>query len=113
MKHLKAANRKAVAVTAVVEKSAVKKEVEEDVVGMAQPIGCTTIFNPGWEANSWGGASSMCAPMEADLLSCANLCWWPAQVPDSLQNSPEWAKGCSSMNQEDWRNLDVVFPKIE
>ena len=113
MKHLKAANRKAVAVTAVVEKSATKKEVEEDVVGMAQPVGCTTIFNPGWEANSWGGASSMCAPMEADLLSCANLCWWPAQVPDSLQNSPEWAKGCSGMNQEDWRNLDVVFPKVE
>ena len=117
MKHLKAANRKAEAVKATVEKAAVQKgvvqEVVEDVVGMAQPIGCTTIFNPGWEANPWGGASSMCAPMEADLLSCANLCWWPAQVPDSLQSSPEWAKGCSGMNQEDWRNLDVVFPKID
>lgn len=117
MKHLKAANRKAEAVTTFVEKANVKKEarqeVVEDVVGMAQPVGCTTIFNPGWEANPWGGVSSMCAPMEADLLSCANLCWWPAQVPDSLQNSPEWAKGCSGMNQEDWRNLDVVFPKVD
>ena len=117
MKHLKAANRKAEAVKAIVEKAAVQKgvvqEVVEDVVGMAQPVGCTTIFNPGWEANPWGGVSSMCAPMEADLLSCANLCWWPAQVPDSLQNSPEWAKGCSGMNQEDWRNLDVVFPKLD
>ncbi len=117
MKHLKAANRKAEAVKATVEKAAVQKEgvpeVVEDVVAMAQPIGCTTIFNPGWEANPWGGVSSMCAPMEADLLSCSNLCWWPAQVPDSLQNSPEWAKGCSGMNQEDWRNLDVVFPKID
>ena len=117
MKHLKAANRKAEAVKATVEKAAVQKgvvqAVVEDVVGMAQPVGCTTIFNPGWEANPWGGVSSMCAPMEADLLSCANLCWWPAQVPDSLQNSPEWAKGCSGMNQEDWRNLDVVFPKID
>ena len=117
MKHLKAANRKAEAVKATVEESAVQRgvvqELVEDVVGMAQPGGCTTIFNPGWEANPWGGVSSMCAPMEADLLSCANLCWWPAQVPDSLQNSPEWAKGCSGMNQEDWRNLDVVFPKID
>ena len=110
MKHLKAANSKARAVTASVIQAT---STEEDVIGMAQPIGCTTIFNPGWEANPWGGASSMCAPMEADLLSCANLCWWPAQVPDSLQNAPEWAKGCSGMNQEDWRNLDVVFPKID
>ncbi len=110
MKHLKAVNSKARAVTASVTQAAAP---EEDVIGMAQPIGCTTIFNPGWEANPWGGASSMCAPMEADLLSCANLCWWPAQVPDSLQNAPEWAKGCSGMNQEDWRNLDVVFPKTD
>lgn len=110
MKHLKAANSKARAVTASVAQAT---STEEDVIGMAQPIGCTTIFNPGWEANPWGGASSMCAPMEADLLSCANLCWWPAQVPDSLQNAPEWAKGCSGMNQEDWRNLDVVFPKAD
>ena len=78
MKHLKAVNSKARAVTASVTQAAAP---EEDVIGMAQPIGCTTIFNPGWEANPWGGASSMCAPMEADLLSCANLCWWPAQVP--------------------------------
>lgn len=118
MKHLKAANRKAQAVNAAVNaqeagRPAAKLEVVEDVIGMAQPIGCTTIFNPGWEANPWGGASSMCAPMEADLLSCANLCWWPAQVPDSLQNAPEWAKACSGMNQEDWRNLDVVFPKLD
>ena len=110
MKHLKAANRKAEAVTASVEKAAVKKEVEEDVIGMAQPIGCTTIFNPGWEANPWGGASSMCAPMEADLLSCANLCWWPAQVPDSLQNAPEWAKGCSSMIRKTGATLTLFFP---
>ena len=113
MKHLKAANKKAVAVEAAVTQKDGKAEIPEEVVGLAQPIGCTTIFNPGWEANPWGGASSMCAPMEADLLSCANLCWWPAQVPDSLQNAPEWAKGCSGMNQEDWRNLDVVFPKVD
>ena len=112
MKHLKAANGKARAVIASVAQTK-SNTVEEDVVGMAQPIGCTTIFNPGWEANPWGGVSSMCAPMEADLLSCSNLCWWPAQVPDSLHNAPEWAKGCSGMNQEDWRNLDVVFPKTD
>lgn len=49
--------------------------------------------------------------MEADLLSCANMCWWPAQVPDSLQSSPEWAKACSGMNQEDWKNFEIIFPK--
>ena len=39
MKHLKAANRKAHAVEAV--------RTNGDVVGMVQPMGCTTIFNPG------------------------------------------------------------------
>ena len=106
MKHFKAANQKAERVEAA-------QAAQEDVVGMAMPDGCTTIFNPGWEANMWGGTNGMCAPMEADLLSCANLCWWPAQVPDSLQNSPEWAKACSGMNQEDWKNFEIVFPKVQ
>ena len=107
MKHLKAVNQKAEAV----EKFQSAQEHQEDVVGMAMPAGCTTVFNPGWEANMWGGVNGMCAPMEADLLSCANMCWWPAQVPDSLQSSPEWAKACSGMNQEDWKNFEVIFPK--
>ena len=59
MKHLKAANRKAHAVEAV--------RTGGDVVGMVQPMGCTTIFNPGWEADPWGGAHAMCSPTEADL----------------------------------------------
>ena len=71
MKHLKPRNHKAEQVEA--------SQGPDDVVGMNQPVGCTTIFNPGWEANPWGGTSSMCAPVEADLLSCANVCWWPAQ----------------------------------
>ena len=50
MKHLKAANQKAELVEKV-------QAVEEDVVGMAMPGGCTTVFNPGWEANMWGGRS--------------------------------------------------------
>ena len=108
MKHLKAANHKAHRVeTAPVA----KQQVAEDVLGMAQPMGCTTIFNPGWEANPWGGTAGMCAPMEADLLGCANVCWWPAQVPDSLQNYPEWASACSGVNAEDWRSLELVFPE--
>lgn len=111
MKHLKAANHKAEIVEAV--QVAEAQGVQEDVVGMAQPMGCTTIFNPGWEANMWGGVNAMCAPMEADLLGCANVCWWPAQVPDSLQNYSEWAKACSGMNQEDWKSLEVVFPKTD
>jgi len=114
MKHLKALNRKAERVEVAQQRTA--QSVNEDVVGMAEPLpmGCTTIFNPGWEANPWGGSvSSMCAPMEADLLGCSNACWWPAQVPDSLQNYPEWTKACSGVNAEDWKKLEVVFPKIE
>ncbi len=103
MKHLKPRNHKA-------ERAAA--QAQDDLVGMNQPVGCTTIFNPGWEPTC-GGTSSMCAPVEADLLSCANVCWWPAQVPDSLQNTPEWAKACSGSTQEDWRSLEVVFPKID
>ena len=43
MKHLKAANHKAEMVEKVQE-----AQEQEDVVGMAMPAGCTTIFNPGW-----------------------------------------------------------------
>ncbi len=111
MKHLKPRNHKAEQVEA--SQTQDQTQGPDDVVGMNQPVGCTTIFNPGWEANPWGGTSSMCAPVEADLLSCANVCWWPAQVPDSLQNTPEWAKACSGSTQEDWRSLEVVFPKID
>ena len=109
MKHLKAANHKAQQLEPATQTPA----PQDDVVGLAQPMGCTTIFNPGWEANPWGGTNGMCAPVEADLLGCANACWWPAQVPDSLQNYPEWAKACSGVNAEDWRNLEVVFPETK
>ncbi len=115
MKHLKPMNQKAERVEAFQAKEGQDqhRDQQDDVMGMVQPVGCTTIFNPGWEANPWGGTSGMCAPVEADLLSCANVCWWPAQVPDSLQNTPEWAKACSGTTQEDWKNLEVVFPKID
>ena len=115
MKHLKPRNHKAEQVEASQTQDQTQGQTldQDDVVGMNQPVGCTTIINPGWEANPWGGTSSMCAPVEADLLSCANVCWWPAQVPDSLQNTPEWAKACSGSTQEDWRSLEVVFPKID
>jgi hypothetical protein len=55
----------------------------------------------------------MCSPTEADLAGCSGICWWPAQVPDSLQNYSEWAKGCSGVNMEDWRSLSVEFPKVK
>jgi Quinohemoprotein amine dehydrogenase, gamma subunit len=108
MKHLKAANRKARRVEAPQP-----AEGKGDVVGMVQPMGCTTIFNPGWEANPWGGAHNMCSPSEADIAGCSGVCWWPAQVPDSLQNYPEWSKGCSGVNVEDWRSLAAEFPKVK
>jgi hypothetical protein len=49
-----------------------------DVVGMVQPLGCTTIFNPGWEADPWGGAHAMCSPTEADLAGNKTVKTFPA-----------------------------------
>jgi hypothetical protein len=48
--------------------------------------------------------------MEADLYGCSDPCWWPAQVPDTMQTYPTWDAGKPSA-QNDWRELDTVFPK--
>jgi hypothetical protein len=48
--------------------------------------------------------------MEADLYGCADPCWWPAQVPDTMNGFPEWNKGADSA-QRDWRRLAEIFPK--
>ena len=46
---------------------------------------------------------------ERDLYDCYKTCYWPAQVPDYLNNSPDWHKNCASATQ-DWREIDLVFP---
>ncbi len=101
MKHLKPLNPKAHLQDRSKEKP--------DVVGMQWPLGCSTTFDPGWEVDPFGGTASLCQPMESDLYGCADPCWWPAQVPDTMHTYPEWAKGCAAAVQ-DWRKLEAPFP---
>lgn len=105
MKHLKAINQKAERLTQAVEDGKV-----EEVVAMQSVAGCTTTLDPGWEVDAFGGVTSLCQPMEADLYGCADPCWWPAQVPDTMNTYPDWNKEAPN-SPEDWRNLGTVFPK--
>jgi Quinohemoprotein amine dehydrogenase, gamma subunit len=73
------------------------------------PMGCTLNFTPGWEVDISGGTAGLCQPVERDLFDCYLGCGWPAQVPDHLNNAPEWTDKCGSA-ANDWRNVDVVFP---
>jgi hypothetical protein len=102
MASLRAINRKAkqVAQLHVAEKG--------DLVGLADPsaaagkvyhpMGCTLNFTPG-----------LCQPVERDLFDCYLGCGWPAQVPDHLNNAPDWTDKCSS-GANDWRKIDILFP---
>ncbi|HTX38487.1 MAG TPA: quinohemoprotein amine dehydrogenase subunit gamma [Bryobacteraceae bacterium] len=115
MKHLRAINRKARRLDAMAAAAA------EDVVALQQgfggnpaqrphvPMGCTLAFSPGWEVDSAGGTAGLCQPVERDIYDCYVTCFWPAQVPDHLNNYPDWASKCA-VATKDWRNLDLVFP---
>ena len=109
MKHVRALNHKA-------------RRLEEqagDVVALQQgrggakkphyPVGCSIVFSPGWEVDSAGGTAGLCQPVERDLYDCYIYCYWPAQVPDHLNNYPDWTAKCASATK-DWRNIDLVFP---
>src|SRR6266850_6678219 len=74
------------------------------------PLGCTLAFNPGWEVDISGGTAGLCQPVERDLFDCYLGCGWPAQVPDHLNNAPDWTDKCASA-AKDWRSVDVVFPR--
>src|ERR1700712_5856359 len=98
MKHLHAINKKALRIEAKVAAE------QEDVValqrgGAAQlphvPEGCSIIFSPGWEVDSAGGTAGLCQPVERDIYDCYITCFWPAQVPDHLNNYPDWAGKCA------------------
>ncbi|MBV9507315.1 MAG: quinohemoprotein amine dehydrogenase subunit gamma [Acidobacteriia bacterium] len=73
------------------------------------PMGCSLSFSPGWEVDSAGGTAGLCQPVERDIYDCYNSCFWPAQVPDHVNNYPDWASKCA-VATKDWRNLDLVFP---
>ena len=105
MNHMKALNKKAV----LLDKAAQEGNAGE-VVAMAAAVGCTTVFDPGWEVDAFGGVGGLCQPMEADLYGCTDPCWWPAQVPDTLNTYTEWSSGADSAAR-DWQQLKSVFPK--
>ena len=123
MKHLKGINKKARRIDALVSSSVAAASVaaqDADVVALQQnpttpaqrphvPMGCALAFSPGWEVDSAGGTAGLCQPVERDIYDCYVTCFWPAQVPDHLNNYPDWASKCASATK-DWRNLDLVFP---
>jgi hypothetical protein len=138
MKHLKPVNEKARRVVTAIEPSLAEAAVEfvrtdglaeapagssgakADVVALQQrppqqptgphvPLGCTTIFSPGWEVDRTGGTAGLCQPVERDLFDCHFGCYWPAQVPDQLNHAPTWTGKCAAA-QKDWRKIDLIFP---
>ena len=62
--------------------------------------------------DAFGGIANLCQPMEADLYGCADPCWWPAQVPDTMGTYPNWSDKAADVEQ-DWRQLQSVFPKTK
>jgi hypothetical protein len=118
MKHLEPVNRKAARVVQAVEPPdgdvvALHRGQGPTLPGQPQgphiPLGCSLVFAPGWEADSSGGTAGLCQPVERDLFDCHIGCFWPAQVPDQLNNAPDWTGKCAAA-QKDWRKLDLVFP---
>jgi hypothetical protein len=75
--------------------------------GALQLIGCTTVFEPGWETDAWAGMTSLCRPMQKDVYGCSADCWWPAQVPDELSNYQGWSDQCGNV-EKDWSKLNFV-----
>ena len=102
--HLRAINRKARRIAERRRRGADGAHAMADV-----PFGCSTQLDPGWEVDSGGGTYGLCTPVERDLYDCYHPCYWPAQVPDALTNSPNWTKTCGAPVQ-DWSSIDLVFP---
>ncbi len=121
MKHITAINRKAARIEEFAryerETRSASADGEADVVALESrqpagphiPLGCSLVFAPGWEVDSSGGTAGLCAPVERDLFDCHNGCFWPVQVPDQLNHSPDWTSKCATA-QQDWRKLDLIFP---
>lgn len=106
MKHLNPINRKARLIDDALDQGKM-----EEVRAMQTVIaGCSSTLDPGWEIDPFGGVAGLCQPMEADLYGCSDPCWWPAQVPDTINTYPDWSADAPSAAQ-DWRKLQAVFPK--
>jgi hypothetical protein len=117
MKHMRAVNKKAHRLVEQALPPANPANDDNDVVALQNqapqrphiPMGCSLSFSPGWEVDSAGGTAGLCQPVERDIYDCYNSCFWPAQVPDHMNNYPDWASKCA-VATKDWRKLDLVFP---
>ena len=122
MKHMRPVNKKARRLGQAVEQVGqalppVNQSDDNDVIALQNqaparphiPMGCSLSFSPGWEVDSAGGTAGLCQPVERDIYDCYNSCFWPAQVPDHVNNYPDWASKCA-VATKDWRKLDLVFP---
>jgi len=112
LKHLNPLNSKARRLTEALEPRdvvALTPRVPQQPQGPHIPLGCSTVFAPGWEVDRTGGTAGLCQPVERDLFDCHLGCFWPAQVPDQLNHAPDWTKKCAAA-QKDWRKIDVIFP---
>ena len=95
-----------------------KRLEEREVFGMGdidvvtgQPIGCTTLFDTGWETNPRPTTPmGNCISSARDFGSCSGPCWWPAQTPDSIVNWPNYHAQCPRF-EYDWRNLNYVIKR--
>ncbi len=109
MKHVKPVNRKA----AKLERLR-KREAREEAKPVVEAQGsipfmhtCTSVFNPGYEIDAYGGMNQLCTPIETDLFGTTDMyCWWPGQAPDTI-NNPEWNADCTRA-MKDWMKLKVV-----
>ncbi len=103
MKHVKGINQKAKRIQRRVEAGEAMV-----VAGMQLPMGCTTVFDPGWETDVTGvGLGGGCQPLERDLYGCYGDCWWAAQVPDGMIMYPSWHEECPAAVR-DWQKLKFV-----
>jgi hypothetical protein len=103
---IKALNKKAEAVDALAkgEGKAVEALLESGTE-LAMPVGCTTIFDTGWETNPRGTHPiGNCQASVRDFAGCSGDCWWPAQTPDGLTTNPEYHEVCTNMAR-DWRTI--------
>ena len=103
---IQALNEKALAIQSLAEGEQPSVTALQEGGGpLAMPVGCTTIFDTGWETNPRPTYPvGNCQASVKDFHGCAGDCWWPAQVPDGLTNHEDFDQQCPNIAR-DWRVL--------
>jgi hypothetical protein len=106
VEHIKPLNWKGKRLQKIID---VKKEPEVEGLSLL-PMGCATLFDPGWETDFSGMVlDGLCQPHYRDIYGCYGDCWWAAQVPDGLTNYGSYSDECP-VAANDWRKLNYVKP---